>query len=139
LNPVHVKNFLCKDKGIGQVRRKLLHVLILNLQKTAGEMTILVIFIEGKSGKIILNRFIITICFIFAETKTSLMKKNMGIIDIAIRIVVAVIIAVLYFTHIISGMFGIILLIFAGVFILTSLLGFCPLYLPIGLNTRKKE
>jgi hypothetical protein len=67
------------------------------------------------------------------------MKKNMGIIDIAIRIVVAVIIAVLYFTHIISGMFGIILLIFAGVFILTSLLGFCPLYLPIGLNTRKKE
>jgi hypothetical protein len=67
------------------------------------------------------------------------MKKNMGTIDIAIRIVVAVIIAVLYFTNIISGTLGIILLIFAGVFILTSLLGFCPLYLPIGLNTRKKE
>lgn len=67
------------------------------------------------------------------------MKKNMGTVDIAIRIVVAIIIAVLYFTHIINGAVGIILLILAAIFILTSLIGFCPLYIPFGLSTRKKE
>jgi hypothetical protein len=67
------------------------------------------------------------------------MKKNMGTIDIAIRILVAVIIAVLYFTNVIAGTLGIILLILAAVFVLTSLLSFCPLYLPFGLSTRKKE
>ncbi len=67
------------------------------------------------------------------------MKKNMGTIDIAIRILVAVIIAVLYFTNVIAGTLGIIMLILAAVFVLTSLLSFCPLYLPFGLSTRKKE
>lgn len=63
----------------------------------------------------------------------------MGLIDKVIRILIAVVIIVLYFTHVISGLLGIILLILAGVFILTSFLGFCPLYLPFGLNTGKKE
>ncbi len=67
------------------------------------------------------------------------MNKNMGTIDKVIRILVAVIVVVLYFTHIISGTLGIILLIVSGIFVLTSLLSFCPLYLPFGLNTRKKE
>lgn len=67
------------------------------------------------------------------------MKKNMGLIDKAIRILVAVAVIVLFFTKIISGLLGIILLIFAGVFILTSFIGFCPLYLPFGMNTAKKE
>ncbi len=67
------------------------------------------------------------------------MKKNMGTVDIAIRIVIALIIAVLYFSNIISGTVGIILLVVAGVFILTSLLGICPLYYPLGMSTRKKE
>jgi len=67
------------------------------------------------------------------------MKKNMGTIDKVIRILVAVVIVVLYFTHVISGTLAIILLLFAGVFIVTSFLGFCPLYLPLGLNTNKKE
>jgi hypothetical protein len=67
------------------------------------------------------------------------MKKNMGTIDKVIRILVAVVVVVLYFTNVISGTLGIILLILAGVFVLTSLLGFCPLYLPIGLSTTKKE
>lgn len=67
------------------------------------------------------------------------MKKNMGTVDIAIRIVIALIIAVLYFSNIVSGTVGIILLVVAGVFILTSLLGICPLYYPLGMNTRKKE
>ena len=67
------------------------------------------------------------------------MKKNMGTADKAIRLLVAVIILVLYFTHVVSGTLAIILLILAAVFVVTSLLGFCPLYLPFGLSTRKKE
>jgi hypothetical protein len=67
------------------------------------------------------------------------MKKNMGTIDRVIRTLVAVIILVLYFTHVISGTLGIILLILAGAFVVTSLLGFCPLYWLLGFNTLKKE
>lgn len=67
------------------------------------------------------------------------MKKNMGLIDKVIRILVAVVIIALYFANVITGTLAIILLILAGIFILTSLLGFCPLYLPIGLSTAKKE
>jgi hypothetical protein len=67
------------------------------------------------------------------------MKKNMGTIDIVIRILIAVLIAVLFFTKIITGTLGIILLVLAGIFILTSLLGFCPLYLPFGINTKGKK
>ena len=67
------------------------------------------------------------------------MKKNMGLIDKVIRILIAVVVIALYFANIITGVLAIILLIFAGVFILTSLIGFCPLYLPLGLTTAKKE
>ena len=67
------------------------------------------------------------------------MKKNMGTVDKVIRVLVAIIILVLYFTHVVSGTLAVILLILAGVFVVTSLLGFCPLYLPFGLSTRKKE
>jgi hypothetical protein len=67
------------------------------------------------------------------------MKKNMGVIDKVIRILVAVVVVVLYFLHVISGTLAIILLILAGVFVLTSILGFCPLYLPLGINTGKKK
>ena len=67
------------------------------------------------------------------------MKKNMGTIDIVIRLLIAAFVIVLYFIHVISGILAIILLIFAGVFVLTSLLSFCPLYLPFGINTRGKK
>jgi hypothetical protein len=67
------------------------------------------------------------------------MKKNMGTIDKVIRILVAVVVAVLYFTHVISGTLAIILLTLSAIFIVTSLLSFCPLYLPFGLSTMKKE
>jgi hypothetical protein len=67
------------------------------------------------------------------------MKKNMGTVDKVIRVLVAVIILVLYFTHVVSGTLAVILLILTGVFVVTSLLGFCPLYLLFGLSTRKKE
>jgi len=66
------------------------------------------------------------------------MKKNMGSIDKVIRILVAVVFAVLFFTNVITGTLGIILLVLAVVFVLTSLISFCPLYLPFGINTGKK-
>ncbi len=69
------------------------------------------------------------------------MKKNMGSTDKIIRLIVAVVVGVLYFTHTIGGTVGIILLILAGVFVLTSLVSFCPLYTLFGINTcpAKKE
>ncbi len=67
------------------------------------------------------------------------MKKNMGAVDKIIRIVLAVIVAVLYFTHVISGTLAIVLLVIAGIFILTSLISFCPLYWPFNISTNKKK
>ena len=67
------------------------------------------------------------------------MKKNMGAIDKGIRILVAVIIAILYFAGVVTGTLGIVLLVLAGVFVLTSLIGVCPLYSPLGINTGKKK
>jgi hypothetical protein len=67
------------------------------------------------------------------------MTPNMGIADKVIRILVAIVIALLYFTNLISGTVSIILLILAGIFIITSFISFCPLYLPFGISTRKKE
>lgn len=63
----------------------------------------------------------------------------MGLADKAIRILVAVVIAVLYFTHQISGMAATILGVLAVVFTLTSVVGTCPLYLPFGISTKKKD
>ncbi len=67
------------------------------------------------------------------------MKKNMGTTDKIIRIVIAVLFTVLFFTQAVTGVAGIILLVLAAVFILTSLIGSCPLYLPFGINTCKKK
>lgn len=63
------------------------------------------------------------------------MKKNMGNADRIIRVIVAAIVAALYFTNIITGTFGIVLIVLAAVFVLTSLISFCPLYAIVGLNT----
>lgn len=67
------------------------------------------------------------------------MKKNMGNIDRIVRILLAIVIAVLYFTNVITGTIGIILLILAAVFALTSFISFCPLYIPFRINTRPKK
>jgi len=67
------------------------------------------------------------------------MKKNMGSTDSIIRILVAIVIAILYFTHLISGTLAIILGVLAVIFVATSFMSFCPLYLPFGISTRKKE
>ena len=63
------------------------------------------------------------------------MKKNMGNADRAIRVVIAILIAVLYFTNVISGALALVLMFLAAVFVLTSLISFCPLYSLIGVNT----
>ena len=68
-----------------------------------------------------------------------LMKENMGNIDRAIRIILAIVIVVLYFSGVVSGSVGIVLLIVAGIFLLTSLVSFCPLYVPFNISTRKKN
>lgn len=66
------------------------------------------------------------------------MKKNMGTIDRVIRILLAVIVIILYLTGSITGVAAIILGILALVFIITGLVGFCPLYVPLKISTIKK-
>lgn len=67
------------------------------------------------------------------------MKKNMGMADRVIRVIIAAVFAILYFTGTVTGTLGLVLLILGGVFLLTSILGFCPLYLPFGIKTCKSE
>lgn len=63
----------------------------------------------------------------------------MGTIDKVIRIAIAALIAILYFTNVITGTLGIVLLVFAAVFLLTSLISFCPIYPLLGMNTKEKK
>lgn len=67
------------------------------------------------------------------------MKKNMGSIDRVLRVLVALVIVGLYLANVISGTVAIVLLALGGIFLLTSLVSFCPLYLPFGINTCKKD
>ncbi len=67
------------------------------------------------------------------------MKKNMGSTDKVIRLVLAALFIVLYVTGYVTGTWGIVLLVLAGIFILTSLITFCPLYWPFGISTRSKK
>lgn len=63
------------------------------------------------------------------------MKKNMGNLDRIIRVIIAAIAGVLYFTGVISGTLGLVLMILSAVFVVTSLVSFCPLYAIFGLKT----
>lgn len=67
------------------------------------------------------------------------MKKNMGTTDKLIRIVLAVVVAILYYTGTISGTAAIVLGALAVIFVLTSFISFCPLYVPFGINTCAKK
>jgi len=67
------------------------------------------------------------------------MKKNLGTADKIIRVLVAVIIAILYFTGVVTGTLGIILMVLAIIFVLTSLVSVCPIYLALGLSSAKKK
>ena len=66
------------------------------------------------------------------------MKANMGIVDRVIRVLLVALVAVLYFTGVISGVLAIVLGVLAVVFLLTSIVGVCPLYLPFGISTKRK-
>jgi hypothetical protein len=66
------------------------------------------------------------------------MKQNMGTADKIIRLIVVAIIAVLYFAGQITGTAAIVLGIIAVAFLVTSLIGWCPTYVPFGISTKKK-
>lgn len=63
------------------------------------------------------------------------MKQNMGSADRILRIIIAAILAWLYFSGTVTGTIGIVLVVLGGVFVLTSLIGFCPLYTIFGIRT----
>lgn len=67
------------------------------------------------------------------------MKKNMGTADKTIRLLIAVVIAAFYFTNGVSGTLAVVLGVLAIVFVLTSFISFCPLYLPFGITASKKR
>ncbi len=67
------------------------------------------------------------------------MKKNMVSIDKAVRIVLAAIMAFLYYNGTITGTLGIVLIVLAVVFVITSFISFCPLYTIFGIKTCKTE
>ena len=67
------------------------------------------------------------------------MKKNMGTIDRVVRFLLALTVLVLYLTGQLSGTVAIILGILAVVFVATSFVGFCPLYMPLNISTKRQE
>ncbi len=66
------------------------------------------------------------------------MKKNMGTVDRAVRVVVALVLGALILTDVVSGTLAVILGIVAVIFLLTSMVSFCPLYAPFHISTRKE-
>lgn len=67
------------------------------------------------------------------------MKANMGNTDKFIRIILAILFSVLYFTKTVTGTMGIVMLLLGGIFLLTSIISFCPLYVLLGINTCKTK
>jgi hypothetical protein len=67
------------------------------------------------------------------------MQFNMGVVDRGVRVLLAVVVMVLIASGLLSGAAAVILGIFSAVFLLTSFVGFCPLYLPFRLNTRENK
>jgi hypothetical protein len=80
-----------------------------------------------------------TVVRLILNTNRQHMKKNMSSADSIIRVIIAAIIAFLYYKDIIQGTLGIILLILAGIFIITSLVRVCPIYSITGISTQKKN
>jgi hypothetical protein len=67
------------------------------------------------------------------------MKKNMGGLDRIVRLVVALVVFSLYYFGVISGTLAYVLMALAAIFVLTSFVGFCPLYVPFGIKTCKTK
>jgi hypothetical protein len=67
------------------------------------------------------------------------MKINMGMLDRGFRVGLAILAGLFYWTGALEGVIGIVAIAFAGIFLLTSLVGFCPLYLPFGFSSKKEN
>lgn len=67
------------------------------------------------------------------------MKTNMGNADRAIRVILAIVAAVLYFTGTVTGTWGMVLLVLGGIFLAVSAIGYCPLYAIFGINSCKNK
>jgi len=67
------------------------------------------------------------------------MKKNMGLSDKYIRIALAIVFGSLYVTNVVTGVLGTLLLIFGVIFLFTSLISYCPLYIPLKISTLKEN
>lgn len=67
------------------------------------------------------------------------MKTNMGTVDRTIRIILALVFSILYFTGTVTGTLGTVLLVLGGIFLMISVLGYCPFYTLLGINTCKKR
>jgi len=65
------------------------------------------------------------------------MKRNMSDLDRVVRVAIAALFAYLYFGGIVTGVMGIVLVVLGGVFLLTAVVAFCPLYAPFKLSTYK--
>jgi hypothetical protein len=89
--------------------------------------------------EIALNSFALFVKHFPLVIKFIIMKKNMSTVDRTIRIVAAIIIAVLFFMRVITGTWGIVLTSFAAVLLVTSIIGFCPLYTVLGINTCRRS
>lgn len=73
------------------------------------------------------------------KNHSHIMKKNMGNFDRIVRVLIAVVVLVLYAANYLTGTWAVVLLILSIIFLLTSILGFCPLYVPFKLRTCKKQ
>jgi hypothetical protein len=97
------------------------------------------VYLDEQKSKVdyrsaLVNNLVSSIKFVnYLNTNT--MKKNMGNIDRIIRIIVAVVILILFLKHIIVGTLAYVLLAFAAIFVLTSFIGFCPIYKLLGINS----
>lgn len=67
------------------------------------------------------------------------MRQNMGMIDRVVRVALAIAVLVLYVTGLISGLVAIVLGVLAVIWVMTSVIGFCPLYLPCKISTRAQK
>jgi hypothetical protein len=67
------------------------------------------------------------------------MKKNVGSIDKIIRLLLAALFIILFFTNVVTGVFGYILLALAAILIVTSLFSFCPIWMMFGVKTCKTK
>jgi heme O synthase-like polyprenyltransferase len=86
-----------------------------------------------------ISRAAVAALLIFDINKELTMKKNMNMIDRVIRPILAVLFFILYIIGAVTGVFGMILVVLGGVFVLTSIFGYCPIYTIFGRRTLKPQ